>query len=65
VPYTRMRQKSLSDEPQQIGYRQKALDERKKPVGAYWHPCVVRMREIKQKERNIVPTSANYSRVSD
>ena len=50
-----MRQKSLSDEPQQIGYWQKALDERKKLVGAYWLPCVG-MREIKQKERNMVPT---------
>jgi hypothetical protein len=29
-----MRQKSLSVNPQQIGYRQKALDEMKKPVEA-------------------------------
>jgi hypothetical protein len=37
--------------PQQIGYRQKALDESKKPVGAYKHPCL-EMKEIKQKERD-------------
>ncbi len=50
--------------PQQIGYQQKALDESKMPVGAYEHPCIG-MKEIKQKERDFVPTSANYSRFSD
>jgi hypothetical protein len=50
--------------PQQIGYRQKALDETKKPVEAYGSPNVG-MREIKRKGMNIVPTSANYSRFSD
>jgi len=50
--------------PQQIGYRQKALDKMKKPVEVYGRPCVG-MREIERKERNIEPTSANYSRFSD
>ncbi len=33
-------------------------------MGVYEHPCVG-MKEIKRKERDFVPTSANYSRFSD
>jgi hypothetical protein len=49
--------------PQQIGYQQKALDESKKPVGPYEHPCMG-MTEITRKGRDVVPTLAKYSRFS-
>jgi hypothetical protein len=47
----------------QSGYKQKDLDKSDKPEGVYEHPCVG-IKEIMQKERDLVPRTANYSRFS-
>ncbi len=54
--------RALTD-TQQSGYQQKALNKSNKPEGVYEHPRVG-IKEIKQKERNLVPRTANYSRFS-
>jgi hypothetical protein len=54
--------RTLTD-TQQSGYQQKALNKSNKPEGMYEHPGVG-IKEIKQKERDLVPRTANYSRFS-
>jgi hypothetical protein len=48
---------------QQSGYQQKALNKSNKPEGVYEHPRVG-INEVKRKERDLVPRTANYSRFS-
>ena len=48
--------------PQQTRDRKKALVKRKKPVRVYQRPDVG-LKEIKRKGSDIVPRSANYSRI--
>jgi hypothetical protein len=48
--------------PQQTRDRKKALAKRKKPVRVYQRPDVG-LKEIKRKGSDLVPRSANYSRI--
>jgi hypothetical protein len=48
--------------PQQTRDRKKALIKRKKPVRVYHRPDVG-LKEIKRKGSDLVPRSANYSRI--
>ena len=56
---SRTRQQS---HPQQTRDRKKALVKRKKPVRVYQRPDVG-LKEIKRKGSDLVPRSANYSRI--